>query len=228
MTKNEKYYEAIQSFDDWVTVSEWAEKVGEMFPILLQEADDQARNHASKTTGLRELAARISSWLTTKGFPGVEIDETERPRKVKYISEADRKIRIESILESDIEPITRRDKINLDMKDLSEHEKYRIEEIEAISKQFNKYFAINLEVDHVHALFNPQTPGKHHPDNLQLLTKVHNGKKSVNNWQRFNIDEQIEYIEHVIQLQLLLADKMGIKIEQNVFNSLKERIKQIF
>ena len=92
MTKAQKYLEALKTFDDWVIVSEWAIKVGELYPDLLAEANAQAEKQANPTTGLRELAARISSRLSSGGFPEVEVDESERPRKVRYISEADKKV----------------------------------------------------------------------------------------------------------------------------------------
>jgi len=67
----------------------------------LEAANEQAVNQANDTTGLRELAARISSSLSTGGFPEVEIDDSERPRKVRYISEAQKEERIEEELEAD-------------------------------------------------------------------------------------------------------------------------------
>jgi len=42
MTKSQKYLEALKSFDDWVVVSEWATRVGEIYPDLLEKANEQA------------------------------------------------------------------------------------------------------------------------------------------------------------------------------------------
>ena len=39
------------------------------------------------------------------------------------------------------------------------------------------------------AILNPENPGKHHPSNMQILTKAHNSKKNKSNWKRFDIDE---------------------------------------
>ncbi len=39
MTKAQKYLKALKTFDDWVIVSEWATKVGEVYPGLLDEAN---------------------------------------------------------------------------------------------------------------------------------------------------------------------------------------------
>ena len=211
MTKSQKYLEALKSFGDWVVVSEWAIRVGELYPDLLEKANEQATNQANETTGLRELAARISSTLSSGGFPDVEIDDSERPRKVRYISDLDKQNKIDDELKADIEPLTRAERERNDFKELTEIEKYRLEEFFTISKQYNKFFSIDFEVDHATALLNPTESGKHHPDNLQLLIKAHNGKKNKKNWKRFTIDEQIEYIKHVVALQTLIADRLSVK-----------------
>jgi len=228
MTKTQKYLEALKSFDDWVVVSEWAIRVGELYPDLLERANEQAANQANETTGLRELAARISSNLSSDGFPDVEVDDGERPRKVRYISEADKQTRIDDELEADIEPLTRAERIRSDFESLTEIERYRIEEIETISRQLNKYFSVDFEVDHATALLNPTESGKHHPDNLQLLIKAHNGKKNKKNWQRFTIDEQIEYIKHVLALQTLIASRLGVSLINDVLESLLERLGKVY
>ncbi len=220
MTKTQKYLEALKTFDDWVIVSEWAVRVGELYPDILEEAND--------TTGLRELAARISSRLSTGGFPEVEIDDSERPRKVRYISEAQKEERIEEELEADIEPLTRAERIRQDSERLSEIERYRIEEFETIAKQLNKFFSLDFEVDHAHALLNPSQAGKHHPDNLQLLIKAHNGKKNKKNWQRFTLEEQKEYIQKVIALQTLIASRLEISLVDDVLDSLLERLERVY
>jgi exopolyphosphatase/pppGpp-phosphohydrolase len=42
MTKTQKYLEALKTFDDWVIVSEWAVRVGELYPDILEAANEQA------------------------------------------------------------------------------------------------------------------------------------------------------------------------------------------
>jgi len=228
MTKTQKYLEALKTFDDWVIVSEWAVRVGELYPDILEAANEQAANQANDTTGLRELAARISSRLSTGGFPEVEIDDSERPRKVRYISEAQKEERIEEELEADIEPLTRAERIRQDSERLTEIERYRIEEFETIAKQLNKFFSLDFEVDHAFALLNPIEAGKHHPDNLQLLIKAHNGKKNKKNWQRFTLNEQKEYIQKVIALQTMIASRLEISLVDDVLDSLLERLGRVY
>jgi hypothetical protein len=98
-----------------------------MFPEILNEANEQAKNQANETTGLREIAVRISSRLSKGRFSDIEIDESERPRKVKYITESGKKDRAELELELDIEPLTRAERIKYYSEKLSELDRYRIE-----------------------------------------------------------------------------------------------------
>jgi len=228
MTKAQKYLEALKTFDEWIIVSEWAVRVGELYPDILEAANEQAANQANDTTGLRELAARISSRLSTGGFHEVEIDDSERPRKVRYISEDQKQERIEDELEADIEPLTRAERIRQDTETLSEVERYRIEEFETIAKQLNKFFSLDFEVDHALALLNPTQAGKHHPDNLQLLIKAHNGKKNKKNWERFTLEEQKEYIRQVIALQTMIASRLEISLVNDVLDSLLERLGKVY
>jgi len=228
MTKAQKYLEALKSFDDWVIVSEWAMRVGEMYPDLLEAANEQAANQANDTTGLRELAARISSRLSTGGFPEVEIDDSERPRKVRYATEDEKQERMDEELEADIEPLTRAERIRQDTEGLNEIERYRIEEFETISRQLNRFFSLDFEVDHAFALLNPQESGKHHPDNLQLLIKAHNAKKNKKNWQRFTLEEQKTYIQQVIALQTIIASRLEVSLVEDVLGSLIERLEKIY
>jgi hypothetical protein len=39
--------------DDWVAVSEWAIKVGRLFPDILAQEELEAENQKNDTTGLR-------------------------------------------------------------------------------------------------------------------------------------------------------------------------------
>lgn len=44
MKIHEKYLEALKTFTDYVTISEWAIKFGEMYPDELEKANEQAKN----------------------------------------------------------------------------------------------------------------------------------------------------------------------------------------
>ena len=229
MRITEKYLEALKTFTDYVTVSEWAQRFSEMFPDELQKANEQAANQKHDTTGLREIAARISSRLSTGGYSKeVLIDDSERPRKVKYITK-DELIEQEQIeIDEDIEPLRRQDIINNATNQLEIFALYRITEFENIQKAFKQFFGLDFEIDHAEALLNSEKQGEHHPSNLQLLLKYHNGKKNKNSWNRFTFEEQEDYIKKSVALHSLVADKFDVKIDNKILESLLVRLEKIY
>ena len=229
MKITEKYLEALKTFTDYVTVSEWAQRFSEMFPDELQKANEQAANQKHDTTGLREIAARISSRLSTGGYSKeVLIDDSERPRKVKYITK-DELIEQEQIeIDEDIEPLRRQDIINNATNQLEIFALYRITEFENIQKAFKQFFGLDFEIDHAEALLNSEKQGEHHPSNLQLLLKYHNGKKNKNSWNRFTFEEQEDYIKKSVALHSLVADKFDVKIDNKILESLLVRLEKIY
>ncbi len=229
MKIHEKYLEALKTFDEYVTVSEWAIRFGEIYPELLEKAEKEAKKHKKPSTGLREIAARIGSWISTGDFDKfLKVDTSERPRKVKYISKEELKENIHIEVDEDIEPIKRQDIINNAKNRMQVLEVYRISEFENIQKSFKQFFGVDFEIDHAEALLNDEKQGEHHPDNLQFLLKYHNGKKNKNSWERFTFDEQAEYIKQTISLQNLIASKLDIEIDQQILDSLLNRLKQVY
>jgi len=229
MTINEKYLEALKTLDGWVTISEWAQKFADMYPDQLAKAEKQAAGQKNETTGLREIAARISSQTSRNGFGGqVEEDRSERPRRVRFLNEVEAKIQEEREIEEDIEPITRRQKEKTQFDALSVKEKYRITELQDIISQFNKFFGTDFELEHAQALLNRTEPGDHHPDNVQILLRSHNRTKNSNNWQRFSIEEQVEYISSVVNIQKIIAKKMNLDIQDDILDLLLERTRKVF
>ena len=229
MKITEKYIEALKTFSDYVTVSEWAQRFSEMFPDELQKANEQAANQKHDTTGLREIAARISSRLSTGGYSKeVLIDDSERPRKVKYITK-DELIEQEQIeIDEDIEPLRRQDIINNATNQLEIFALYRITEFENIQKAFKQFFGLDFEIDHAEALLNSEKQGEHHPSNLQLLLKYHNGKKNKNSWNRFTFEEQEDYIKKSVALHSLVADKFDVEIDNKILEFLLNRLKEVY
>lgn len=226
---SESYLQALRAINDWTTVSDWAIRVGEMFPELLEKANKEAKNHKRATTGIREIAARISSWVSTDGFAGkIEVDESERPKRVRILTKEAATHYQEKSLESDLEPLTRSQRIKSDEDLLGTIEKYRIAELDAIIKQLKDFFNLDFELEHAKAILNPKDPGKHHPDNLQILLKSHNRQKSNDNWDRFSLQEQIEYIQAVVKVQKLVSAKMKIDLHDEVIGSIIERLKLIY
>jgi len=226
---SESYLEALTAINDWTTVSDWALKVGEMFPEILDKANDEAMKHKRPSTGIREIAARISSAVSTGRFAGqIEVDESERPKRVRVLSEAEAANYEEREIESDLEPLTRSQRIKTDEDSLGTKEKYRIAEMDAIIRQLKEFFNLDFELEHAKAILNPKDPGKHHPDNLQILLKSHNRQKSNDNWERFTLQEQIEYIQAVVKVQKLVSAKMKIDLHDEVIGSIIDRLKLIY
>lgn len=226
---NDKYLEALKTFDLPVTISQWAEKVASMYPDLLAAADKQAAGQKNKTTGLREIAARISSRTSKDGFNGrVEEDRSERPRKVRYLSEQDAKLNNANIIEEDIEPINRDEKVRSQYESLSLEDKYRIDELENIVKQLNDYFGKIFEFEHAKALLNNEDPGNHHPDNIQILARIHNRSKNNSNWDRFSVVEQIDYIKSVVNIQKIISKRMGLEINDKILDKILAKISEVY
>ncbi|NBV99995.1 MAG: HNH endonuclease, partial [Proteobacteria bacterium] len=67
----EIYLDALKAINGWATVSEWAIKVGELYPEILEKAEKEAKAYENPSTGLREIAARISSAISRSAYQGV-------------------------------------------------------------------------------------------------------------------------------------------------------------
>lgn len=224
-----KYLEALKSLGDWTIVSDWAQRFGEIYPDLLEKANREAEKQVNDTTGLREIAARISSAINHGAYENqIEIDTSERPRKVRFIPEEKRVEHDSKEVEDDVAPLRRDEIIKSANNSMSNIEKYRVEEFEAISKKIKQFFGLEFEVDHAKALLNQSEPGMHHPNNFQLILKAHNAKKNNENWERFSLEEQIEYIDTAIKLQSIVASRFNIEMEREVLGSLIDRLKKVY
>ena len=229
MNIQKKYLETLKLINDWTTISEWAVKFGEINPELLAQAHEQALNHKNPSTGVREIAARMSSGIATGTFDGnVEIDTSERPKKVRYVSDDEVSQYVEKEIEEDVEPLNRAERIEQDERLLNQKETYRVAEILDVTKAMSRMFRLDFEVDHAMAVLNPEQPGRHHPDNMQILTKAHNGRKNNANWDRFSFEEQIEYIKSVIKVQKIIEHKMDVELDDALIENLIARLKLVY
>lgn len=226
---SDKYLDALKLMTNWVTVSEWAIKFCELYPDLLEKANREAANQKNETTGLREIAARISSNISRGAYTGeIELDESERPRRVKFLSAEEATDHIQKEIDQDIAPLSRDQKIRKDLESLNTKEHYRLEEMQNIADSLNSFFRLDFEVDHASAVLNKNAPGRHHPDNLQLLLKSHNRMKNSTNWNRFSTDEQVEYIKAAVKIQGIVAKKMNVDLEEHVIESIIQRLKLVY
>jgi hypothetical protein len=229
MKIHEKYLEALKTFTEFITISEWAVKFTEMYPDELEKANEQAVNQKIDTTGIKEIAARMSSRISSGGFSKtIQIDDSERPKKVKYVTVDELEEHIRNEIDEDVEPLRRQDIINNANDQMKVLELYRISEFENIQKAFKLFFAVDFEIDHAQALLNDDKQGEHHPDNLQFLLKHHNGKKNKKSWERFTFEEQVNYIKKTISLQSIVAYKFNVDIDNKILDSLVSRLKMIY
>ena len=221
MTKTDKYLEALKQCEGWVTAAEWALKVAELYPKILEEAEEQAKGQKNETTGMRELTARIHSNVSRGAYKGeIEVDTSERPRKFRYATKEELDRIEEEELQEEMEELTRAERIRRDFQDLNIHERYRLEEMEAIAKTFNHYFKTDLEVDHATSLFEG---GRHHPDNMQIISKTHNRIKSKSSWNRMSLEKQIEYLRRLKEYHSVLFD-----VDDEIFESLMGRLQKVY
>ena len=234
MSMKLKYLKSLETLDGYVIVSVWADTFGKMFPKDLEKANEEAeRQNAKKdnnfTTGIREIAARISSYIHKGSFGDkIDVDNSEKPRRVRYIHDNVRDDIQKRTIEEDIEPL-RRDEIVRNAKNTLETKQlYRLSQFEQITKELNRWFGTRFEVEHSKALLNREEKGTHHPDNIQILLKSHNGKKSNNNWERFSLEKQIEYINKAIELQKLVMSNFDLKFEKDILNDLLNRLTRIY
>lgn len=226
--KKRKYLEALKAAEAWVTVSDWAKKVAELYPEILAKADQEARGHKRKTNGLREIAARISSVIASGGYEGlILVDESQSPRRVKFLSFDSTRSK-ELLAKEDIEEFDREVRIQSDYEKLSKVQQYRINELKEIARALKDVTGLSFHLDHAKALKNKTHPGKHGPENAQILLQIHNSGKSNSNWKRFSLKEQIDYITAAVRLQQLVAKKSRSKIDRKFLSSVLARLKAIY
>lgn len=209
--RKEQFIEALQTFDDFATVSEWARRFNELYPKVFE--------NSSKG---KYQQAKDSIWrhISKNDFSNLECDSSGEIKKYKYISD--------EIRQAEYEKERQREKIEKTAEEKwGSIDKYRSIEMDSIAKALNNIFKTNFEKDHAISI-NSEKEKAHHPDNFQLLLKNHNCKKLIKNWKRFTFEEQENYIKKAIELQCLLKDKIGFDYDEKVLNLLLERLKAVF
>lgn len=226
---SQHYLLALREAGTWLTVAEWAEKVADQFPHLVQKADAEAKRYKRLSTGLREIAARLSSSICSGRFVSeIEVDESERPKRVRYRPQSLSANFQQIALEEDLETLTRSQRIRADATKLTARDSYRLAEIQSVVDNLKRFFSLDVELEHAKAVLNQEDPGSHHPDNVQVLLKNHNRMKGNNNWLRFTIDEQVAYLEAAIELQFVVSSRLGIEIEESIKQGIFERLQRVF
>jgi len=202
-----------------------------MFPEEYEKVKIQSSTSSKvkPLTPLRLITTRISSLVTVGRLSKIiKIDDTEIPKKVKFVSKEEFDKNIIKEIEEDLEPLNRQEIIKNSLNKLKILDLYKIAEFENIQKAFKQYFGLDFEIDHAHSLLNNDEKGEHHPNNFQFLLKLHNNKKNNDNWKRFTFIEQIDYIKKAIILHNTIADKLDIEIDDEILNLLFKRLENVY
>lgn len=80
--QQDKYLDALKTFDDFITYRQWAEKFKELYPKDFERIEEEAKKQKTSITGIRELTKRISSNKKIQKF--LLIKENSKPKKIKY------------------------------------------------------------------------------------------------------------------------------------------------
>ncbi len=123
---------------------------------------------------------------------------------------------------------TRADIIKRDLSQMSVYDKYRLSEFEYIRNILNSVFNLDFDVDHAQAIANPDQPGSHHPDNLQIMTRRFNAVKNRKSWDRFSFEKQDKHIRHYAEHHLQHAKELGIDASQELLDLLIKRLEIVY
>jgi len=223
MTKQERFIEVLRTFEKPVTVSEWANRVVEQYPAIL----NQINSKTNKPMTLKELATTMSLKVSRGEFSEIKILDSEPYRRVMYLTENKKNDLTKMEVNKDVEAIVLASKIKEDIKKSKEQDKYRLEELSSICSQLNKYFALNFTLHHAQSLSNAKNTGRHHVDNLQLLTTEHVLLKK-DGTKKFSIDEQKAYIKRIISVHMMIVKSIDINLTDDVLEMLLDRLEKIY
>ncbi len=223
MTKKEQFIDVLRSSEMPITISEWATKIVEEYPSILK----QINGKTNETMTLKSLASSISLKVSKGEFSDIKVLDTKPYRQVMYVSENKKNDLTKKELQKDVEYLLIEEKKNEDIKKSREQERYRLEELENIMIQLNRYFSLNFELHHIYSLSSGKKEAKHHIDNLQLLTKEHR-LLAKNKLNRFSIEEQKAYIKRVIVLHMMINKQIDISLIDEVLEMLLERLGKVY
>jgi hypothetical protein len=221
MTKQEKFIKILRTFEEPVTVSEWASRVVEEYPTIL----NQINSITNEPMTLKSLATTISLKVSRGGFPEVQVLDAKLHGRVLYLIKNKKNDLTKREVPKDVESIALASKIKEDIKKSTEQDKYRLEELTSICSQLNRYFALNFTLHHAQSLTHSK--GRHHIDNLQLLTTEHillkkDGRK------KFSIEEQRAYIKRIISVHMMIVKSIDLNLTDDVLELLLDRLEKIY
>jgi len=223
MTKQERFMDVLKTFETPITVSEWAKRVVEHYPSILNQINSKTNEQMT----LKAFATTLSLKVSRGEFSELKVLDSEPYRRVIYLPENKKKDLIKEEVIKDIEPIVLESKIEEDLKKTSDHDRYRLEELNSICTQLNKYFILDFNLHHAQSLSDSKKSGRHHVDNIQLLTKEHSRLKK-DGTKKFSIEEQKAYIKRVISVHMMINKNIDINLTDEVLEMLLDRLEKIY
>jgi len=223
MTKQERFIEVLSTFETPVTVAKWANRVVEHYPSILNQINSKTNEQMT----LKALVATMSLKVSRGEFSELKVLDSEPYRQVLYVPENKKKDLTKKEVTKDVEPILLESKIDEDIKKSSDYDRYRIEELNSICEQLNKYFKLDFNLHHAESLSDSKKSGRHHIDNLQLLTREHSLLKK-DGAKKFSIEEQKAYIKRVISVHMMIDRTIDINLTDEVLEMLLDRLEKIY
>ena len=223
MTKKERFIDVLRAFEAPVTVSEWANRVVEEYPTILNQINSQTNEPMT----LKALATTMSLKVSRGEFPELKVLDSEPYRRVMYLTEDKKNNLTKMEVHKDVEAIVLEARMKEDIKKSTEQDRYRLEELNNICTQINKYFSLDFKLHHAQSLFNNKNAGRHHADNIEFLTKEHTLLKK-DGRKKFSIEEQKAYIKRVISVHMMINKNIDINLTDDVLEMLLDRLEKIY
>ena len=223
VTKKEQYLEVLKTFDNAVTILEWAKKIVKLHPSILK----QINSKTNETMTLKELVSGLSLKVSDGEFSNIVVENCKPYRRVQYVSETVKNTLMSRARAKDIELILLESKIKQDIKKSTESDRYRLEEFSNIVKQLNRYFKLDFQLHYTYSLLRDNKLAKHHVSNLEILTEVHSKLKK-EGFKRFSIEEQKAYIKRVISIHLMIRNDIELDLTDEVLDMLLERLTKVY
>ena len=223
MTKKERFLDVLRTFETPVTVSEWANRIVEHYPSIL----NQINSKTNEPMTLKALATNMSLRVSRGEFSELKVLDSEPYRRVMYFTKNNKNDLTKMEVTKDVEAIVLKSKMNGDIKKSTEEDKYKLEELLRICSQLNKYFSLQFTLHHVQSLSNSKGRGRHHIDNLQLLTPEHILLRK-DGMKKFSIEEQKAYIKRIISVHMMVDKSIDINLTDEVLEMLLDRLEKIY
>jgi len=221
--KQDKYLDVLKNANEPITISEWAYQLAETYPAILK----QTNSKTNKPMTLQAFVTNLSLQVSKGEFSKVKVLDNKPYRKVMYLSEAKKNEVIKEEVHQDLLSIVVDEKVELDTQKASEYDRYRLEELKSITEQLNKYFSLNFVLHHAVSLKSEKKEGRHHADNLQILSSEHSLLKK-DGEKKFSIEEQKAYIKRVIVVHMMINKSIEMSLTDEVLEMLLDRLEKVY